>query len=127
MRVLLAEDNAMNAEIASRLLEHRGVEVRRVANGQECLDTFLASDPFGFDAVLMDIRMPRMDGYQATAAIRRSERSDAVTIPIIAMTADAFSEDIKRCQDAGMTGHIAKPIDPERLFSVLGESFSKHP
>ena len=88
-------------------------------DGKQGVDRFSASDVGYYDAILMDIRMPRLDGITAARQIRAMERTDAKTVPIIAMTADAFEEDIQKCFDAGMTGHIAKPIEPVKLFSVL--------
>ena len=117
-RVLLFEDNYLNAEIARTLLEEKGVQVVHVENGQLGVELFQDSPPGSFDAILMDIRMPVMDGYEATAAIRRLSRADA-NLPIIAMTADAYAEDIKKCRAAGMDSHVAKPIDPAQLFSEL--------
>ncbi len=110
-RILLAEDNDLNWEIANELLSSLGFSLDWAENGQLCLNMFNASAPGFYDAILMDIRMPVMSGYEAAKAIRTLDREDAKTIPIIAMTADAFSEDIKHCLDAGMNAHIAKPID----------------
>ena len=117
--VLLCEDNQLNAEIAKTLLEERGMTVVCAENGREGFDVFADSEEGGFCAVLMDIRMPVMDGYAATARIRALPRADAATVPIIAMTADAFEDDVKKCLAAGMNGHVAKPIEPERLFGEL--------
>ncbi|MBQ7515002.1 MAG: PAS domain-containing protein [Schwartzia sp.] len=120
-RVLLCEDNALNTEIARTLLEDRGLSVVCAANGREGVEAFRASAPGEFAAVFMDIRMPEMDGYEAACCIRVLDRSDAATVPIIAMTADAYAEDIKRCHDVGMNDHIAKPIDPVKLFNTLAK------
>ena len=117
-RVLLAEDNDLNWEIANELLSDLGMELDWAENGRICVDKFDAS-PVGFyDAVLMDLRMPVMTGYEATEAIRSLDRPDK-DIPIIAMTADAFSEDIKKCLDAGMNAHVAKPIDVREVARLL--------
>ena len=118
-RVLLAEDNDLNWEIASELLTAElGLELDWAENGQICVE-MLEKSPVGYyEAVLMDVRMPVMDGYEATAAIRGLERGDAA-VPIIAMTADAFSEDIKKCLDAGMNAHVAKPIDIREVSRLL--------
>ena len=117
-RVLLAEDNDLNWEIANELLSDLGMELDWAENGRICVDKFEAS-PVGFyDAVLMDLRMPVMTGYEATEAIRGLDRPDK-DIPIIAMTADAFSEDIKKCLDAGMNAHVAKPIDVREVARLL--------
>ena len=116
--VLLAEDNDLNWEIANELLSDLGMELDWAENGRICVDKFEAS-PVGFyDAVLMDLRMPVMTGYEATEAIRNSDRPDK-DLPIIAMTADAFSEDIKKCLDAGMNAHVAKPIDIREISRLL--------
>lgn len=118
-RVLLAEDNELNWEVARELLGALGLELTWAENGHEAVDAFASSEPGAFDAVLMDIRMPEMDGYQATRAIRALPRPDAATVPVIAMTADAFSEDIERARDAGMDAHVAKPIDLRELVRTL--------
>ena len=118
-RVLLCEDNELNAEIAGELLAEHNIAVIRAENGQQGLELFRASAPGSIDAVLMDIRMPVMDGYAATKAIRAMDRVDAKTVPILALSADAFAEDIARCLAIGMNAHIAKPIDPEKLFQAL--------
>ena len=116
--ILLAEDNDLNWEIANELLSDLGMELDWAENGRICADKFEAS-PVGFyDAVLMDLRMPVMTGYEATEAIRNLDRPDK-DIPIIAMTADAFSEDIKKCLDAGMNAHVAKPIDIREVSRLL--------
>ena len=122
--ILLAEDNDLNWEIAEELLSDLGLELQRAENGQECVELFQKS-PLGFyDAILMDIRMPVMTGYQASEAIRALERSDS-NLPIIAMTADAFSEDIKKCLDSGMNAHVAKPIDVDEVAHLL-KKYMKH-
>ena len=118
-RILLAEDHPLNITIATKLLEKRGIIVTHVTNGKTAVDTFSSSQPGTFDAILMDIRMPVMDGLQATAAIRALPRQDAQRIPIIAMTANAFAEDIQRSLAAGMNAHLAKPIDPTKVYEAL--------
>ena len=118
-RLLLVEDNELNQEIAQEFLQMAGAEVVSVSDGQQAVDRVAAEEPFAFDAILMDIRMPVMDGYTATRAIRALPRPDAGIIPIIAMTADAFAEDVQRAKDAGMNAHIAKPIDVEQLLRLL--------
>ena len=123
IHVLLAEDNDLNWEIADDLLSAIGLELEWAENGQICVDKFMASDPGTYDAVLMDIRMPVMNGDEATKAIRATDRLDS-DIPIIAMTADAFSEDIQKCLDCGMNAHIAKPIDVKEVARNL-EKFLK--
>ena len=109
-KILLAEDNDINWEIAYELLSSLGMELEWAQNGQICVDKFRQSPLHYYDAILMDVRMPVMNGYQATEAIRALEREDA-DIAIIAMTADAFSEDIQKCLKAGMNAHVAKPVD----------------
>lgn len=119
MNVLLAEDNELNAEIAQTLLESEGVVVTRAVNGNEVVDLYLSHPAGSFDAILMDIMMPGMDGYEATRAIRLSEKVDAADIPIIALTANAFAEDAKAAHDAGMNAHLSKPLDFNKLKNIL--------
>ena len=119
MKVLLAEDQFINAEIAKVILTEAGAKVEHAEDGQIAVDMFAASDIGEYDVILMDLRMPNMGGIDATLAIRQMDRSDAGTIPIIAMTADAFAEDAKRCIDAGMNAHMAKPIDAKLLIKTL--------
>lgn len=118
-RVLLAEDNDINREIAMELLKMYHIEVDAVENGQRAVEAFEASSPGYYDAVLMDIQMPVMDGYDATALIRSIKRSDAETIPIIALTANAFATDAAKARSIGMNDHVAKPIEIDRLLEVL--------
>lgn len=118
LRILLAEDNDLNWEIAEDILTDVGFEVEWAENGKTCVEKFEQSAPGYYDAVLMDIRMPVMNGYDAAKAIRALNRADA-RLPIIAMTADAFSEDIQRCLECGMNEHVAKPIDIEKLMKLL--------
>ena len=120
VRILLAEDNDLNAEIAVELLSKQGIQVSRAANGQEAVDLFESSPLGNFQAILMDIQMPVKDGHEAAREIRASSRADA-EIPIIAMTANTFKEDEEAARAAGMNGFIPKPVDPNRLFSVLQE------
>ena len=117
-KILLAEDNELNWEIAEELLSDLGLELDWAENGEICVKKFQASQPGFYDAILMDLRMPIMSGYEAAQVIRGLDRSDA-NIPIIAMTADAFAEDIKRCLDYGMNAHIAKPIDMREVTRTL--------
>lgn len=122
-RILLAEDNDINAEIASAILIERGhAEVERASDGKQALEKFMLSNKGCYDAILMDIRMPIMNGIEAAKAIRALNRPDAKTIPIIAMTADAFAEDVKKCLDAGMNGYIPKPINSRIMFEELRKS-----
>ncbi|MDD3336835.1 MAG: response regulator [Eubacteriales bacterium] len=124
-RVLLVEDHPLNAEIATRLLQKKQMIVIRAGNGRSAVEQFQASSPSYFDAILMDIRMPEMNGIDATIAIRALERVDAKTVPIIAMTANAFEEDVRRSHDAGMNAHLAKPIVPEELYQTLEEQIGR--
>ena len=117
--ILLAEDVPINAEIVKMVLAMREINVDHAENGRIALEKFSASEIGHYDAVLMDVRMPEMDGLEATARIRALERADAKTIPIIAMTANAFDEDVQRSLQAGMNAHLSKPIDNNTLFETL--------
>lgn len=108
----------MNWEIANELLSDEGLQLEHAENGQICVEKFCQSEIGSYDVILMDIRMPVMNGYDAAKAIRALDRADA-DLPIIVMTADAFSEDIQHCHECGMNAHIAKPIDVARLTQVL--------
>lgn len=119
MNVLLAEDNELNAEIAQVLLESEGIVVTRAADGNQTVDLYVSRPAGSFDAILMDIMMPGMNGYEATRAIRLSEKADATDIPIIALTANAFVEDAKAAHDAGMNAHLSKPLDFNKLKNIL--------
>jgi signal transduction histidine kinase/ActR/RegA family two-component response regulator len=119
MKVLVVEDNELNLEIAQEVLSEEGITVTTAGNGREALDIFAASPEGTFDAILMDVMMPVMNGYEATRAIRLSAHPQARTVPIIAMTANAYVEDVQAALESGMNDHVAKPIDVERLFSVL--------
>ena len=123
-RLLLAEDNELNWEIASALLEQHGFILDWAENGQICVEKFKASEPGWYDLVLMDVRMPVMDGYQAARALRALDRPDR-NIPIIAMTADAFSEDIRCCLQSGMNAHVAKPLDMKVLLRLIQKYLRK--
>ena len=114
----------MNWEIAEALLSALGMELERAENGQICVDMFSQSEEGYYEAILMDIRMPIMTGYEAAKAIRALDRPDA-DLPIVAMTADAFSEDIQKCIDCGMNAHVAKPIDVKEVVKQL-KKFMKH-
>lgn len=118
-RLLVAEDNELNWEILEELLSDVGLQLDWAENGQICLEKLQASEPGYYSAILMDVRMPVMNGYEAAEAIRGLERPDAQTIPIIAMTADAFSEDVKHCLECGMNAHTAKPINLDEVISLL--------
>ena len=121
---LLAEDNLLNLEIATELLQLEGASVTSAANGQEAVDAFRSNPPGTFDAILMDIQMPVMDGYTAARTIRGLERPDGATIPILAMTANAFADDVIAAREAGMNGHIAKPIDLDKIKAALAAVLS---
>ena len=118
-RILIAEDNELNAEIAKTVLEDVGALVTRVEDGQQAVELFKEKPAGTFDAILMDLMMPVMDGYTATKEIRSLERSDSKTIPIIAMTANAFQEDAEKCIAVGMNAHLAKPLDIEKVMITI--------
>lgn len=123
LKVLMAEDNDLNAEIAVMLLEDKGMHVTRAVDGCEVTEMFKSYPAGTFDVVLMDIMMPRMNGYEATRAIRHMEnRPDGKNIPIIAMTANAFSEDVQAALDAGMNAHLAKPIVIDTVTKAILEN-----
>lgn len=121
LKILLVEDNELNAEIAETILKDRGAVVTTVSNGAEAVDIFAEKPNETFDIILMDIMMPVMNGYEAAREIRRINREDAKTVPIIAMTANAFKEDEQKCINAGMNAHIAKPIDIKALTDKIAE------
>lgn len=125
MKVLVAEDNGINMEIAEFLLEKEEASVIKAWNGQEAVDIFTKSVPGEIDVILMDVMMPVMDGYEATRQIRQLEREDAGSVPIIAMTANAFSEDRIRAEEAGMNEHITKPFDGETLVKMIANLVGK--
>ena len=119
-RVLLVEDNDLNMEIAEFYLDHAGAAVVKAWNGKEAVQMFASSKPGAISLILMDLMMPVMDGYEATRVIRALDRPDASSVPIIAMTANAFDEDRKRSKAAGMNAHLAKPLDMQALLSAAG-------
>jgi signal transduction histidine kinase/ActR/RegA family two-component response regulator len=119
--VLLVEDNAINLSIATTILESWGLTVESAENGQKAVEAFLALEPGHYGAVFMDIQMPVMNGYEAARAIRACGREDGASVPIIAMTANAFAEDVEQARAAGMNAHVAKPIDPDELRRVTGK------
>lgn len=123
--ILAAEDNELNREIIVELLESHGAVVDTACNGKEALDAYLNSSPGYYRLILMDVHMPEMNGLEATKAIRDSGRPDAATVPVIAMTADVFKEDIRRCREAGMDAHIGKPVELDKLFSTLQRFLNK--
>ena len=118
-RLLLVEDNLVNLEIANMILTQMGFSVETAENGKIALDKIASSEPGYYDAVLMDIQMPVMDGYTATKAIRALDNRKLADIPILAMTANAFQEDVQTALDAGMQAHIAKPVDVDKLTDAL--------
>ena len=120
-RVLIVEDNDLNMEIALEFLQSLGLVCEGAENGRRAVEMFNASAPGHYEMILMDVRMPVMNGYEATREIRRLAREDARQIPIVAMTADAFSSDIKMALNAGMNEHLSKPVSIERLQEVLGQ------
>jgi len=117
----LAEDNDLNAEIAEAILESAGPKIERVEDGIQCVNRIEKMPADTYDMILMDIQMPKMDGYKATQAIRHLPDKDKACIPIVAMTANAFEEDKRDAVAAGMNGHIAKPIQIDKLLSMLAE------
>ena len=119
MRVLLVEDNEINREIVEFILQDAAAEVVAAVNGKAAVDVFMASAPGTFDCVLMDLMMPVMSGYEAARVIRGLDRADAKTVPIIALSANAFEEDIALAKDAGMNGHLAKPVDIRKMFRLM--------
>ena len=123
--ILLAEDNEINREIAAELLKMYGAQVVQAYNGREALEKFRESPPFTYAAILMDMQMPEMDGCEAAKAIRTLDRPDAKKVPIVAVTANAFAEDIAKTTAAGMDAHICKPIDFPSLFRLLSGLMEK--
>lgn len=121
VRVLLAEDNELNREIARYMLENAGITVVETVNGEEAAKTFEQSETGEFSCILMDVMMPVMDGIEATRKIRAADHADAAKIPIIAMTANAFAEDIKKVKDAGMNEHLAKPVNAKKMLQVIAQ------
>ena len=125
-RILLAEDNELNQEIAQTILEMNGFTVCCANDGRKARDLFVSHEPGYFDAILMDIRMPVMDGLESTRCIRTSGRPDARTIPILALTANAFDEDLKKSMESGMNGHLSKPIQVEELLELLSKCIRRN-
>ena len=126
-RVLMAEDVEQNAEILADLLDLEDIESEHAENGEIAVRMFSEHPAGYYDAILMDVRMPVMDGLMATKQIRAMEREDAKTIPIIAMTANVFDEDVERSMQAGMNVHLSKPIEPERLYETMTKLIHKRP
>ena len=126
IRVLLAEDNDLNAEIAEIQLEELGMKVTRANDGKQAVELFSDNPADTFDVILMDIMMPQMNGYEATKAIRSlSNRPDGCSIPIIAMTANAFAEDVQASMDAGMNGHLSKPIVMDEVVKTIARNLDR--
>jgi CheY-like chemotaxis protein len=125
MKILLVEDNELNMEIAREILKEEGAEITEAENGQIALERFVSSKPGSFDVIIMDVMMPVMNGYDATRAIRNSSHPQAGSIPIIAMTANAYRQDVEMAMEAGMNAHVAKPINVKILLSVLGQYVKK--
>lgn len=126
----MVEDNELNAEIAQSLLEERGFNVDCVYDGAQAVERIRETLPGTYDVILMDIMMPVMDGLEATRTIRSMEREDCHTIPIVAMSANAFDDDLKKSVDCGMNGHLSKPVEVDRLYGMLnqvlqGEKYKK--
>lgn len=117
--VLLVEDHPLNVEIAKRMLKAKGIQVSEAKNGLEAIERFSEAPVGTYDLILMDVRMPVMDGLTAASHIRRLQKEGSKTIPIVAMTANAFEEDVKKSRESGMDAHLAKPIEPELLYSTL--------
>lgn len=126
MNILVAEDNDINWEVAEEILGLYRISAVRAVNGKKCIDILNNAKEGAFDLVLMDIKMPILDGYETTRAIRESDNEYIKNIPVVAMTADAFSEDIQRCKDVGMNGHIAKPLNVKNLVSVLDSIYQQN-
>ena len=124
-RILLAEDNELNREIAEELIGDTQVELETAEDGQEAVQMYEAQEAGYYDLIFMDIQMPRMNGYEASRAIRASAKKDAKTIPIIAMTANAFAEDVIESQKAGMNEHISKPLDLDQLMKCMSRWLKK--
>ena len=119
LKILLADDVELNLEIAKTILEDEGAVVTAVENGQAAVDAFCQNPEGTFDVILMDVHMPVMDGMKATKMIRGLEREDAAKIPIFAMTADVYEEDIEKTKAAGMNGHLTKPLNLEKMIWML--------
>ena len=125
-KILLAEDNALNMEIAKFLLEEEGAQIIETVNGREAVEAFEKSRPFEIDAVLMDIMMPMMNGHEATRVIRAMDRPDAKQVPIIAMTASAFAEDRIAAKKAGMNEHLAKPLNTKLVVQTVAQCVGEY-
>ena len=120
-KILVCEDNALNQEIICELLKEQGLLVDTAENGQLGVEAFSSSSIGEYDAILMDIRMPVMDGYEAVRRIRCLSRNDAKSVPVLALTADAFDDDVEKCLQAGMNGCLTKPVDMRKIMETLGQ------
>lgn len=125
MLQMFKEVHPLNREIAKKVLEKKGIDVYVADNGQTAIDKVISSNEGFFDAILMDIRMPVLDGLEATRRIRKLDRRDVGMIPIIAMSANAYAEDIEKSREAGIDKHLSKPIDPNILYQTLTDIFKK--
>ena len=125
MHLLVAEDNDLNWEILQALLDMRGATAERAVNGRECVERIREAKDDEYSLIFMDIQMPVMNGYEAACAIRQLDDVKKANIPIVAMTADAFAEDVAACRMAGMNGHIAKPVEPKILTAALKQYTKK--
>ena len=125
-RILIVEDNELNLEIAEALIGQTGAYVESAPNGKEAVEMVRTSEEGYYDLIFMDVQMPVMNGYEATEQIRALDRKDARTLPIIAMTANAFSEDRQRASDAGMNGYAAKPIDMDVIIRIMQKYMQKY-
>ena len=119
MHILAVEDNELNYEILSKTLEQYGITMDHAENGEQAVEIMSNAKPNQYKLILMDIEMPKMNGYEATRAIRKLENTKVASTPIYALTADAFSEDIKKAKEAGMNGHISKPVDFNKVIAVI--------
>ena len=117
--MLVVEDNELNSEIAQSLLEERGFQVDCVYNGEQAVERIRDTEPGTYDVILMDIMMPVMDGLDAARVIRAMEREDCRTVPIVAMSANAFDDDLKKSVECGMNGHLSKPVEVDKLYQTL--------
>lgn len=123
--ILVVEDNELNSEIARSLLEERNFQVDCVYDGAQAVERIRATEPGTYDVILMDIMMPVMNGLDATRAIRGMEREDCHTIPIVAMSANAFDDDLKKSVECGMNGHLSKPVEVDKLYQTLDKVIHK--
>lgn len=121
----MCEDNELNIKVAESMLKERKMEVVKATNGQEAIEIFTNSNSGTFDIILMDIRMPVINGLKASSAIRQLDRADAMTIPIVALTANAYDQEVEVCRQAGMNAHIAKPINIGVFYSVIENELAK--